>query len=91
MTLNDIRFRSYGKYASSNYGAHCLEFTVGNRSYYFSYDTLVAVFIPGKGIQCIQNYWSTTTGKHLNWIEPDHKKRLDAKSFDRLIESLWRG
>ncbi|MFA6354028.1 MAG: hypothetical protein WCW93_03800 [Candidatus Paceibacterota bacterium] len=38
---------------------------------YFSYKTIVGV-----NNLCNINEWSTTTGKLLNEIEPDHKKRV---------------
>ena len=82
-------FRSYGNYSSSNYGAHSLEFTDprGN-SFYFSYNTLVA-FMGKEGIVCIKHYWSSTTGRHLNWIQPDKKRRVDKETFDRLYDEAF--
>lgn len=62
--------RNYGNYSSDNYGAHTLVFT-DERGYefYFSYRTLVAFWTPDKGLVVHENDWSTTTGKHLNWID----------------------
>ncbi len=91
------RFGSYGQYKSGNYGAHSLMFTIGKIDFYFSYDTLVAVacpflitIAPYDGMIVRQNDWSTTTGKHLNWIdggEPaNKKKRLTATEFERQLQ-----
>ncbi|MCK9568552.1 hypothetical protein M0R72_06395 [Candidatus Pacearchaeota archaeon] len=80
-------FRSYGEYASDNYGAHALQFTDGREiTYYFSYKTLVAVCVPGVGLRVLKNYWGTTTGKHLNWIDGGQKSnRCTQEEFDRFL------
>lgn len=84
-------WRYYGQYTNSNYGLHCLAFTdAEGNSFYFSYNTLVA-FKPAisKEVFCLKNYWSVTTGKHLNAIQPDHKKRIDQEEFDNLYQSYF--
>ena len=53
--------------------------------FYFSYETVVAVSY-GMGLKIIKNQWSTTTGKHLNWINDDHSIRLDYADFDKEVE-----
>ena len=79
------RFRVYGNY-SGNYGIHALCFTdPQGRDYYFSYNTLIAFNSRSTGLVCLQNYWATTTGKHLNAIQPDHKKRVDQATFNALF------
>jgi len=80
-------FTNYGNYSSNNYGSHSLKFTdPNNRQFWFSYDTLIAFYAPDNtglwDTYIIQNYWSTTTGKHLNWISTDKKKRLTQEQFD---------
>ena len=75
--------RSYGDYASSNYGAHSLEVTLGVFTVYFSYQTPVAFETPQDGLVCRENDWSTTTGKHLNQIEPNKKKRVKSAEFEQ--------
>jgi len=83
MTLQGLpTIRSYGDYASSNYGAHALEVTVGSLTVYFSYTTPIAFRGPN-GLRCSENCWSTTTGKHLNWIEPNKKARLPRAKFEQ--------
>ena len=73
-------------YSSGNYGVHALLFTDGKgNTFYFSYETLIAFRPANKSrVYCLKNYWHTTTGKHLNWIDPDKKKRVSRDDFDRL-------
>lgn len=51
---------------------------IGKHSFFFSYETCVAV-----DDVCSKNIWSTTTGKHLNIIEPDHDRRVP---YEKLLE-----
>ena len=83
-----VNYRCYYNYKSSNYGNHALVFTdpTGDE-YYFSYGTLVAFTHAGKRFTRV-NDWSNTTGKHLNAIEPDHKKRLTGDNFTKLYQAL---
>lgn len=83
-------FERYGNYSSENYGAHTLVFTdAAGRDYYFSYKTLVAVYIPGHGKIVSENVWSVTTGKHLNWIDGgDKASRVKFEDFERVVSEL---
>jgi hypothetical protein len=83
--MNLPTFSTYGNYSSENYGAHALRFSVGSSEIYFSYKTPVAFFTPETGLVCRVNDWSTTTGKHLNAIEPDKKKRIPGDKFESLL------
>ena len=78
------KIESYGNYASSNYGAHSLRVSIGTLTLYFSYETVVAFKTCGRLI-CCKNVWTTTTGKHLNWIEPDKKQRVSYKGFEAAL------
>lgn len=77
--------KSYGDYKSGNYGAHSLRVDIGTLSLYFSYETVIA-FQDASGLVVRQNDWSTTTGKHLNWIDGggtiEKKKRLKSEDFE---------
>lgn len=76
------RITSYGDYKSGNYGAHSLRVDIGTLSLYFSYETVVA-FQDADGLKVRENSWSTTTGKHLNWIDGGNKKaRLASQVFE---------
>jgi len=82
--------KSYGNYSTENYGVHAMVFTDphGN-DFYYSYDTLIAFSTSRTGLVCRKNEWGTTTGKHLNWIQPDKKKRVTGKEFDRIYSETF--
>ena len=74
---------SYGRWGN---GRNCMAMrdSAGNE-FYFSYQTMVAFRSAiSREIICIKNYWRTTTGKHLNMIEPRKDKRVDRETFDKL-------
>lgn len=77
---------NYGEYSSNNYGTHTLEVDLGPLTLYYSYSTIVA-FRDENGLHCLQNSWSTTTGKHLNWIQPDHAQRLPSDEFENELHA----
>lgn len=52
---------------------------------WFSYETAVGFRKEGVKTVCRKNEWSTTTGKLLNEIEPDHSKRIDGIDFERAL------
>ena len=77
--------RSYGQYSSGNYGVNSLEVSFPSGfTLYYSYDTIIA-FIGRDGIKIRKNDWSTTTGKHLNWIDEDKEKRIEGEAFNALL------
>ena len=79
---------SYGKYESGNYGAHSLQVDFENFRLYYSYETIVAYYDITDGLVCCENVWRTTTGKHLNWIQPDKKSRMKFAKFDEMLKSM---
>lgn len=87
--MSEPKFWRYcDTYRSGNYGLHCLAFqdTEGN-VFYYSYKTLVAFYVAKTCKKfCIKNYWSTTTGKHLNAIEPDKAMRCTQEEFNKIYE-----
>jgi len=89
-TLKDIDINSYGDYSSENYGAHALRVNIGTLTLWFSYKTIIAFRDGFSGTVVRQNDWSTTTGKHLNWIDGGNKKeRLSSEEFEaKLAEVL---
>lgn len=93
MTIQLPEFHSYGNYSSENYGAHCLTFidTNGNQ-FWYSYKTLIAFRKAGEPRKVLQNYWSTTTGKHLNAIDRgDKKSRLTQDQFNAAFKESFGG
>ena len=89
--MKKANFSSYGDYSSDNYGEHSLCFTdPQDRDFYYSYKTLVAFRTCKTGLVVIKNYWSTTTGKHLNWIDGGDKKgRVNQEEFDKLYTEAF--
>jgi hypothetical protein len=57
---------------------------IGNLAIWFSYRTPVGFSFHGQRV-CRQNDWSTTTGKLLNDIEPDHSLRVSGEEFQKLL------
>lgn len=79
---------SYGRYSSGNYGVNTLKISFPNHfTIWYSYETVVA-FLGREGLKVRQNDWSTTTGKHLNWIDGGQKeKRLAGAEFETLLQA----
>ena len=86
--MNLPRFKNYGEYSSENYGAHSLKFSIGGFTVWFSYKTPVAFYSISTGFVIRENEWGATTGKHLNLIDPDHKKRIPGVKFEEMLSKL---
>lgn len=55
---------------------------LGDITIWFSYETPIAFRAPGlRGTVVRENDWSTTTGKHLNYINEDKSARVDTDTF----------
>lgn len=54
---------------------------------FISYETIVAFQVKYE-VFCSENVWSKTTGKFLNKIEPDKKKRLKYEDFQKELEKF---
>lgn len=86
--MNKPSYYNYGHYTNDNYGTHTMRFDDAHGNHYwFSYDTLVAFRINGE-FHISRNYWGTTTGKHLNWINGDHDIREDRDTFEANLKRL---
>ena len=85
---------NYGSYSNDNYGANSICIQLGNKSIYYSYDTVVAFEgYNSKGVRfdlmVSENCWGPTTGKHLNWIDGGRKnKRLSRDEFLRKLSEF---
>jgi len=55
---------------------------------YFSYSAIVGIEKDWQ-IYCLKNYWSNTTGKLLNEIQPDKKQRLEREDFDKILATIF--
>ena len=56
----------------------------GGITLFFSYSTIVG-FCGNGDDATLQNYWSNTTVKLLNELEPDHSKRVEQAEFNRRL------
>jgi hypothetical protein len=57
---------------------------LGSLSLAFSYTTVVGFSLSSGWVVC-ENDWGSTTGKHLNWLEPDKKRRLPRAEFEKQL------
>jgi hypothetical protein len=89
MTAKMPRISGYGQYSSDNYGVNCLKVQFDKLTLWYSYETVIAFRADGETVVS-ENYWQTTTGKHLNWIDNgDKKSRLSRPEFEKqLTEDL---
>ena len=76
---------SYGQYSNDNYGAHTLKVDLGEITLYYSYETIVAYCDGKDDLVCSENVWGTTTGKHLNWIQPHKARRTNNVEFREML------
>ncbi len=58
---------------------------IGNLKLYFSYETIIG-FKTGTRTTAIKNYWSNTTGRHLNTFS-DKSERLERPDFNQALET----
>ena len=86
--MNLPTISSYGNYESDNYGAHTLCVDFDNFRLFYSYKTIVAYYDVQDGLVCSENVWGVTTGKHLNWIQSDKKKRVKSAEFDTMLKAM---
>ena len=79
--VNNVKVSTwnYGNYSSDNYGSS-RAVGVGSLTLYFSYRTVIA-FSDGADFAICQNRWGPTTGKHLNWVNPDKSLRISGSEF----------
>jgi len=87
--IKEIKLHNLG---TINKNEVVIETKHGKFSLYFSYLTLIGVswwFDSVRGRAVIENYWSTTTGKLLNELEPDKKHRLKQPEFDKEVSRMF--
>lgn len=61
---------------------------INDNDFYFSYKTCIAFQLSGHLIKACENVWSTTTGKHLNYVCSDKKKRIPYDDFMQLLNAI---
>ena len=72
--------------SSNDYDARALSVDFGPVTVWFSYTTVVAFQVAGGRRVVQQNYWSRTTGRHLNMIDNGDKK---SRVSDTEFEAEW--
>lgn len=82
-----VRLRNMNENTARNFNM----VEVGNLDLYFSYETVVAFRSPKTGLVISENVWSSTTGKHLNWINPDKDRRVKHEEFEKLLKETLEG
>ena len=60
---------------------------IGNVCIYFSYSTVVAINVDGE-LFVSDNVFSTTTGKHINAINPDKSIRISRDKFEKMLDGI---
>ena len=74
--------QSYVKSRASKWAANGVIF-------YKSYDTIIAFETMDNLLRVCENCWSSTTGKHLNWLDGGNKKnRLDSETFQKELAKV---
>jgi hypothetical protein len=84
----EVDVSGYGDYSSDNYGVNCLRLQIGGLTLYLSYKTVIAFHTIETGKVIRKNDWSTTTGKHLNWINADKKRRISGDVFENQLNEV---
>lgn len=74
--------RSYGHYSNDNYGLNSLMVDLGGFRLYYSYNTIVAYYDYQDGLTVAKNVWTTTTGKHLNWIDGGGARKSERLEYE---------
>ncbi len=83
MSIQLPHISTYGEYSSQNYGANSMFVEVGPLAVWYSYRTPVAFRVRGHERVIRENDWGPTTGKHLNWIDPDKSIRVSSEVFEQ--------
>jgi hypothetical protein len=63
--------------------------SVGPLSVYYSYDTAIAFKVDGHPRVVLRNYWSMTTGKHLNWIYSGSREAKKKRVTNEVFGQKW--
>lgn len=77
--------------ASYYCGKNAIRIDAGKVIVWYSYQTPIAFLIVGSSMVVRQNEWGQTTGKHLNEIDPDKSKRVNAAKFQALWDERTKG
>jgi hypothetical protein len=75
------------RYSPGAYRGPAHGVTMPGISLYFSYETVVAYQTDTDGLVVSENCWGPTTGKHLNWICSDRKRRVKRELFEEKLQN----
>lgn len=67
------------------------QLVMGHLTIWFSYKTMIGFQLCGKGKMVSENHWSATTGKHLNQLEPDKKRRVPLHDLHKAWQEQTEG
>jgi len=81
------RISYYGQTATPRTNARLEDY--GSIKFFYSYDTVIAYEDNTDGLVVTINEWTTTTGKHLNYIDPNHDTRKDPDTFKAMLEAAY--
>lgn len=59
--------------------------TIGDLILHFSYETVIGFSTDDTDTIARENVWGSTTGKHLNRIQPDKSRRLSSDDFEAAL------
>lgn len=80
-----VKLWSYNENSARNANA----VKIGKLTLYFSYETIVAFREEGHLEVVCENVWSSTTGKHLNWIDGGDKAgRVPSEEFQAKLHEV---
>jgi hypothetical protein len=82
---------SFETYCDNTTAVNALLFDLGcGLLVWFSYRTPVAFALHGEKV-VRRNEWGPTTGKHLNAIEPDKRRRVSSEAFEAALTEALEG
>lgn len=86
--LSTPEIKNYTGTVSEGSKMKALSFTdTDGNVFYFSYKTLIGFYSNATNTYYArENIWGSTTGRHLNCIEPDKSKRLSKDEFYKMLE-----
>jgi hypothetical protein len=84
--FNNNNLPQFYTYCENTNEVNALCFTIGTVDVYFSYKTPIAFRVNGT-LTIRVNDWSNTTGKHLNAIDTDKKKRINGNDFEAQLDT----
>ena len=77
---------SWYTYCENTAEINALAFDLGNLTVFYSYKTPIAFQIGWGEFIISRNYWGLTTGKHLNAIDSNKKRRVSREVFKAALE-----